>query len=342
MLFESMNEKISIAFSRILRTLHPTDDEKLMKIIKPPKLLRGDVIGLIAPASTPAPDEKIEKGVHYLEQLGYRVLVGKHVSDQHGYLAGTDKNRAADVNTMIRKDDVRAIFCIRGGYGTPRILTRIDYRALKQHPKIIVGYSDITALQLAIFRNTGLVTFSGPMTGTDMWNNFDSYTEEHFWHMLTSNKKIGVLKNSDDDPAQVLRAGKANGTIFGGNLSLFTSTMGTPFMPLLRNSIFLFEDIDEEPHRIDRMLAQLFNSGALSSAAALVFGKFTDCVPDDTNEPHLTTEQVQEEYVQKIKCPAIRNFQYGHIPRKLTIPFGLQATLNAKHGTLNVLESGVR
>jgi muramoyltetrapeptide carboxypeptidase len=313
-----------------------------MNIIKPPKLRSGDTIGLIAPASTPTPDEKIEKGVHYLEQLGYRVTVGKHVSDQHGYLAGTDKYRAADVNAMIRNDDVKAIFCIRGGYGTPRILPLVDYRSLKRHPKIIVGYSDITAMQLAVFRKTGLVTFSGPMTGTDMWNNFDSYTEEHFWRTLTSNKKIGVLKNCDDDPAQVLRTGKASGIILGGNLSLFTGTMGTPFMPALRNSILVLEDIDEEPHRIDRMLAQLYNSGALCSAAALVFGKFTDCVPDDVNEPHLTTEQVQEEYVQKIKCPAIRNFQYGHIPRKLTIPLGLQAILDAKRGILNVLESGVK
>jgi muramoyltetrapeptide carboxypeptidase len=313
-----------------------------MNIIKPPKLRNGDLIGLIAPASTPTPDEKIEKGVHYLEQLGYRVIVGNHVSDQHGYLAGTDNDRAADVNAMIRNDEVKAIFCIRGGYGTPRILPLIEYRSLKQNPKIIVGYSDITALQLAVFRKIGLVTFSGPMTGTDMWKDFDAYTEEHFWRTLTSNKKIGVLKNCDDDPAQVLRIGKASGIILGGNLSLFTSTMGTPFMPVLRNSILVLEDIDEEPHRIDRMLAQLFNSGALRSAAAIVFGKFTDCVPDDAAEPHLTTEQVQEEYVQKIQCPVIRNFQYGHIPRKLTIPFGLQATLDAKRGILNVLESGVK
>ncbi len=175
-----------------------------MNIIKPPKLCRGDVIGLIAPASTPSQDEKIENGVQYLEHLGYHVIIGKHVSDQYGYLAGTDEDRAADVNAMICHKDVKAIFCIRGGYGTPRILQLVNYRALKRHPKIIVGYSDITALQLAVFRKTGLVTFSGPMTGTDMWKDFDSYTEEHFWRTLTSNKKIGVLKNCEDDPAQVL------------------------------------------------------------------------------------------------------------------------------------------
>ena len=312
-----------------------------MNIIKPPKLCSGDLIGLIAPASTPTPDEKIEKGVYYLERLGYRVIIGKHVSDQHGYLAGTDTDRAADVNAMIRNNEVKAIFCIRGGYGTPRILPLVNYRLLKQHPKIIVGYSDITALQLAVFRKTGLITFSGPMTGTDMWKDFDSYTEEHFWRTLTSNKKIGVLKNSDDDPAQVLRAGNANGPMLGGNLSLFTSLMGTSFMPVLRNSILILEDIDEEPHRIDRMLAQLLNSSVLRNAAALVFGKFTDCLPDEPSDPHLTTEQVQEEYTQKIKCPVIRNFQYGHLPRRLTIPFGLQAAIDAKHGTLHVPESGV-
>ena len=238
-----------------------------MTIIKPPRLHKGGVIGLVAPASTPSSEEHIEKGATYLEQLGYRVKFGKHIRNTNGYLAGTDEERAADFNTMVRDKDVKAIFAIRGGYGTPRILRMIDYRSLRQNPKIIAGYSDITALQLAIFRKTGLVTFSGPMTGSDMWKDFDPYTEEHFWQLLTSTKKIGLLKNSIDEPLKILKIGKARGRLLGGNLSLLACLMGTPFLPNMRGSILFLEDVEEAPYRVDRMLAQLLNAGILPELA---------------------------------------------------------------------------
>jgi muramoyltetrapeptide carboxypeptidase len=312
-----------------------------MTTLKPPRLRTGDLIGLIAPASSPDSEEKIEKGAKYLEQLGYHVKFGKHIRDAHGYLAGSDEDRIADFNDMVHDKNIRAIFTIRGGYGTPRILQRIDYRTLKQNPKIIVGHSDITALQLAIFRKIGLVTFSGPMTGVEMWKDFDLFTEEHFWRVLTSTKKIGMLENPNDEPLKILRHGKAHGRLFGGNLSLLACIMGTPFLPTLRGSILITEDVEEAPYRVDRMLAQLLNAGVLRGLAALVFGKFTDCNPSNPSEPHLTINQVQEEYMEKIKCPVISNFQYGHIPRKLTIPSGLQATLDTMRNRIEVLESAV-
>ena len=312
-----------------------------MEVLKPKRLHPGDVIGLVAPASRPSADEKVEKGVQYLERLGYRVKVGRHVYDLHGYLAGRDEDRAGDFNEMIRDKNVKAIFTIRGGYGTPRILRFLDYRTLAQNPKIIAGYSDITGLQLAVFRKIGLVTFSGPMIGVEMWNEIDPFTEESFWRQVTSGKKIGILKNPEGEPAIILRSGKAQGQLLGGNLSLTVSLMGTPFMPPTRGSILVLEDVDEEPHRIDRMLAQMLNGGILPSLAGLVFGKFIECVPGDPDEPNLTLEQVQYEYTQKIKCPVVAGIQYGHVPKKFTIPFGLQATLDTKHGSLNVIESGV-
>ena len=252
-----------------------------MTIIKPPRLRKGSTIGLVAPASTPSSEEHIEKGAAYLERLGYRIKFGKHVHNRHGYLAGTDEERAADFNDMVRDKDIKAIFAIRGGYGTPRILQMIDYHSLKQNPKILVGYSDITALQLAIFRKIGLVTFSGPMTGTDMWKDFDPYTEEHFWRLITSIKKIGVLKNPIDEPLKTLKTGKVYGQLLGGNLSLIACLMGTPFLPKLFDSILFLEDVEEAPHRVDRMLAQLLNAGVLRRLAGLVFGKFTDCNPSN-------------------------------------------------------------
>ncbi len=312
-----------------------------MTIIKPPKLRKGSTIGLIAPASTPSTEEKIEKGTNYLEQFGYHVKFGEHIRKLHGYLAGTDEERATDFNNMVLDKDVKAIFAIRGGYGTPRILQMIDYRSLKQNPKIIVGYSDITALQLAIFRKIGLVTFSGPMTGVEMWKGIDPYTVEHFWRLLTSAKRIGVLKNPNDEPLKILKHGKTRGRLLGGNLSMIACLMGTPFLPKLCNSILFLEDVEEAPHRIDRMLAQLHNAGILNKLAGLVFGKFTDCNPANPSEPHLTIDQIQEEYAERIKCPIVANFQYGHIPRKLTIPIGLQTTLDTIRNRITVMESAV-
>ena len=312
-----------------------------MTIIKPQKLRKGSTIGLVAPASTPSTEEKIEKGAAYLERLGYRVKFGENIRKLHGYLAGTDEERAADFNNMVRDKNVNAIFAIRGGYGTPRILQMIDYSSLKQNPKIIVGYSDITALQLAIFRKIGLVTFSGPMTGIEMWKGIDPYTEEHFWQLLTSTKKIGVLKNQNDEPSKILKHGKAHGRLLGGNLSMIVCLMGTPFLPKFLDSILFLEDVEEAPHRIDRMLAQLFNAGILYGLSGLVFGKFTDCTPSNPSEPHLTVDQIQKEYAEKIKCPVIGNFQYGHIPRMLTVPIGLQAMLDSERNRLEVLESAV-
>jgi muramoyltetrapeptide carboxypeptidase len=313
-----------------------------MAVIKPPRLRKGDLIALISPASAPSSHEKIEKGVQYLESLGYRVRVGKHVMAQHGYLAGTDDQRAQDLNEMILDSKVKAIFALRGGYGTPRLLGMVNYKALRRHPKIIVGYSDITALQMAVLRKVGLVTFSGPMVAVEMWNSIDPYTEEHFWRIVTSTKRIGRLDNPADEPLRAHHPGKAEGRLVGGNLSLLISLFGTSYVPELRQAILVLEEVDEAPHRVDRMLAQLSNSSSLNKIAALLLGRFTDCVPADASKPHLTIEQVLAEFVTRVHCPVLANLQYGHIPKKLTIPFGVRARVDSKKGGLELMESAVR
>ncbi len=312
-----------------------------MRIIKPPRLKKGDLIGLVAPASTPTPNEKIEKGVHYLERLGYRVKVGKFVQEVLGYLAGTDEQRASDINEMLRDRAVKAIFALRGGYGTPRLLSRIDYAAARRNPKIIVGYSDLTALQMALFKKIGLVTFSGPMVAVEMWNAMDPYTEEHFWRILTSTKAIGALLNPENEPLRLMNPGKAEGRLIGGNFSLMASLMGTPFQPDFKKILLVLEEVDEAPHRVDRMFAQLHNAGVLKKISGLILGKFTDCVPSDPSKPHLTVEQVLQDVSQRVKCPVISNFQYGHIPKKLTIPLGLKARMETRKGLIVLDESGV-
>lgn len=310
-------------------------------ILKPPRLRRGDTIGLISPASPPSSQEKIEKSVRYLEQLGYRVKVGAHAMDQNGYLAGSDQHRADDFNEMIRDRTVKAIIALRGGYGTPRILPLINYSAVRRNPKIVVGYSDLTALQLALFRKTALVTFSGPMAGVEMWNSIDSYTEEHFWRLVTSAAPAGFLPAPPEASVAVHHAKKASGRILGGNLSLLISTLSTPYSPAYAKSLLVLEEIDEAPHRIDRMLTQLFNAGILKTVAGVILGRFTNCVPSDPSKPFLTIDQVLADAVARIPVPVLTNLQYGHIAKKLTIPFGVKGCL-FPDGRLAILESAVR
>ncbi|HVK58094.1 MAG TPA: LD-carboxypeptidase, partial [Candidatus Kapabacteria bacterium] len=223
-----------------------------MKAVKPPRLRKGDLIGLVSPASTPTPREKIEGGVRYLEALGYRVKLGRHVSKAWGYLAGTDEERAEDFNGMINDAEVKAIFALRGGYGTPRILDLIQYRALAKQPKIISGFSDITALQLAIYKKCGLVTFSGPMPAVEFWKKPDPYTEEQFWRLVTSKTAVGALENPLQERFDLHREGKASGVMLGGNLALVASTVGTPFMPSLKRAVLVLEEVGEYPYRVDR------------------------------------------------------------------------------------------
>jgi len=313
-----------------------------MKTLKAPRLRRGDCIGIVSPASAPSTREKIDNGVRYLEGLGYQVKIGRHVMDQHGYLAGSDEHRAQDFNDMLHDRSVKAIIAIRGGYGTPRLLRLIDYAAVRRSPKIIVGYSDITALQLALYRKTGLVTFSGPMVGVEMWDSIDPYTEEHFWRVVTSPAKVGVLKNPGGEPIGVRNPGKARGILLGGNLSLLLSLFATPYAPTLRSAVLALEDVDEAPHRIDRMFTQLMLSGILRRISGLVLGRFTDCVPTDPSKPHLTVDQVLEEVLQSVLCPVLTNVQFGHIPRKLTLPLGVLAAVDSGAGRLNILEGAVR
>jgi muramoyltetrapeptide carboxypeptidase len=242
---------------------------------------------------------------------------------------------------MLRDKQVKAIFAVRGGYGTPRLLHLIDYRSVRRDPKIVVGYSDLTALQLALFKRTGLVTFSGPMVGVEMWDSIDPFTEEHFWRVITSKARIGLLPNPPEAPFSFFNKGGARGRILGGNFALVMSLMGTPYLPELRTSLLVLEDVDEAPHRVDRMFMQLRHAGILKKIAGLILGRFVDCVPSDPSTPHLTVEQVLQEAAQSIKCPIMMNLQYGHIPKKLTLPFGVQALLDTRRERLEVLEGAV-
>jgi muramoyltetrapeptide carboxypeptidase len=312
-----------------------------MKPVKPKALTHGDVIGLISPASAPTSQEKIDKGAEYLERLGYRIKLGKNIRAVRGFLAGTDEERAADVNEMFADKHVKAIIAVRGGYGTPRLLPLINYKLIKQNPKILVGYSDFTALQLAVFKKTGLVSFSGPMAGVEMSKGIDPFTEEHFWKMITSAKKIGEMHNPDLRPLKSMGKGKASGVLIGGNLSLITSIAGTPYLPSFKNSILFFEEIEEECYRFDRMMNQLALAGILKDTKGIVVGELTDIKPSDETKPYLTVDEILTDHLSPLSKPILTGLAYGHVARKFTMPVGVRAKMDANVGSLELLEPAV-
>lgn len=312
-----------------------------MEVAKPRALRPGDLIGLVSPASPIADTTRIEKAVRYLESIGYRVKTGNHVTDSHGYLAGTDADRAADLHAMFADRAVSAVFSIRGGYGSPRLLSCLDYRLIGNNPKIFTGYSDITALELALWRKAGLITFHGPMAGVDLAGAPDPFTEEMFWGMLTSKSKRGTITVPGASP-KTLHPGRAAGRLLGGNLALVASQLGTPYLPDLRDAILFLEDITEEPYRIDRMLTQLHNAGILRRSGAILSGQFTDCLPEDATKPSLTLDEILAETATQAGRPFLAALPFGHESPKMTLPVGLRVRVDAGAGTLAFLEAAVR
>lgn len=312
-----------------------------MRVIKPKKLNKGDLIGVISPASTPDELSRIEDGVKYLQKLGYRVEVGKNVGKTHGYLAGSDDERVEDLHYMFKKKEVKAIICIRGGYGSPRLLSKLDYKLIHENPKIFVGYSDITALQMAMLHKAGLVTFAGPMLAVDLYDNVSPFTEELFWSLLTSTKKIGKVHAPNNEKLISLVKGSATGRIIGGNLALFTSIMGTEYFPDPKGKILMLEEISERPYRVDRMFNQLKLAKVFKSAAGIVLGAFCDCNEHDTEKKTLALGEVIEDYLTNLKIPTAYNFQHGHIKDFITVPFGINVTLDSGKGFVDFTESPV-
>ena len=304
--------------------------------LKAKALRPGDVIGIIAPSSPPRSEERITKSITYFERLGYRVELGKHVRDgldSNSYLAASDKDRVSDIHAMFRSKNVRAIFYHRGGYGSIRLLDKLDYDLVRQNPKIIVGYSDATALFTALYKKAGLAScFFGPMPGVDLWDKIDPFTEEHFWRAITSTKPLGELPmdNSEGCVLNPHSSGDIIGTMIGGNLTVFTSLLGTPYQPSFRGIIPFFEEIDEKPRKIDAHLAQLRLAGLFDNAKAVLFGQFTNCNKD----PDASTLNLQEifmDYFSKLKIPIVMNLPFGHEKRMWTIPYGAKLQVELKH-----------
>lgn len=313
-----------------------------MRLIKPKKLTKGDLIGIISPASTPEDLSKIEKGVAYFESLGYQVEVGKNIGKERGYLAGEDEERLDDLHYMFGKKEVKAIMCTRGGYGSARLLNKINFNLIRQNPKIFVGYSDINALQLAFMQKAKLVTFGGPMVATDFSDKINKKVEENFWQILTSSRKIGKICNPNAEKFYVLNKGRGEGRVIGGNLSILISIMGTEYFPPLKDSILLLEEINEAPYRVDRMFNQLKLAKAFRQVKGVILGRFVDCYETDSDKKTLSLNEVIADYFTNLKIPVLYNVKYGHIKDTITIPFGVKCKVNSSRGFIEFMEGAVK
>jgi muramoyltetrapeptide carboxypeptidase len=314
-------------------------------IIRPPKLLPGNRIGLVAPAGPLLERDDITRAEALCRALGYEPVIGPNAYARHGYLAGTDDERLSDLNGALQDPSIDAIWCIRGGYGAIRLLDRVDYGAMASRPKVLIGFSDITSLLNAVTRLTGVVTFHGPVARAAM----PAFSRRHFDRVLAGAEAPGRLDRLPQ-AADVLvprenrivsiSGGVAEGPLAGGNLTLLQCTIGTPYFPDLAGAILFLEDVGEDLYRVDRMLAHLRLIGALRRLAGVAVGRFTDLRRSD-GDGALGFYEVLATYFAPLGIPVAYGFPIGHIDAQWTLPLGVRARLDATQGELDLLEPAV-
>jgi muramoyltetrapeptide carboxypeptidase len=319
----------------------------VQKQLRPRALRSGDTVGLITPSSYVSDPDRLALAERTLKYFDLKPKFGKNVRQRNGYLGGSTTERLDDLHSMFADPAVNAVFAIRGGYGSAQLLDRIDYGLLRKNPKIFLGYSDITALHLAIQKRTGMVTFHGPVA----LSGFSEYTQKNFRRALFETAPLGSVTNPPEAnplrPAHTLRTirpGKARGPLAGGNLTLISTTMGTPFEIETRGKILLLEDVDEQPYSIDRMLTQLRLAGKFDGVAGVVFGECNACRPRDYKpafESTLSLGEVLDEILGQLRVPVLSGLTFGHTDDQLTLPLGVMAALDADKGELVIEESGV-
>ena len=329
--------KIGIAGTSVIG-LKPFLKANHKTIIKPPPLSRGATIGMVSPASSLSSLKKYEKVAHHVEELGFKVKVGPHAKDHFGYFAGTDKERANDLNAMFADPEVDGIIPFRGGWGSNRILEYLDYAMIRDNPKPLIGFSDITSLLLAIYENSGLVTYHGPV-GKSSWTDFTvSYFKKAVMQTQPFVMKSGHRDSETEmDPIYTIHPGKTRGKLLGGNLSVLTSMIGSSYLPQWEGSILFIEDVGEDVYRIDRMITQMKLNGILEEINGFIFGQCTHC-PEGSGY-HFTLEQILKNHLKGLSIPAFAGANIGHIANMFTLPIGIQAEINADIGTITLLES---
>jgi muramoyltetrapeptide carboxypeptidase len=313
--------------------------------LRPPRLRAGDTIALVNPSGAIHERQPYEVATESLQALGFQVREAPHLRARRGHLAGADAQRAGDINAMFADPGVQGILAVTGGSGGNRILPLVDYALIRRHPKVLGGFSDLTALINAVHAKTGLVTYHSPMAASE-WNEF---SVRHFRGTLVDAEPM--LLSNPKEPSDVLvpkagristiRPGVARGPLVGGNLAVFSSLAGSGYWPALDGAILFLEDVNEYIYRVDRMLSTLALAGVFQRVAGVVLGGFTNCTPGDDRYGSLTLDEVFDDWFRPLGVPVFAGAAFGHIRRKLTLPVGLPVEMDAAAGTLRYLQPAV-
>ena len=305
--------------------------------IKPNRLRAGDTIGLIAPGGL-VDDNAIDRSVRNLQSQNFKVKLGSNIGAKWGGYAGTPRQRVDDLHTMFSDPTIKAIWAVRGGSGANALLPWLDFDLIQANPKILIGYSDVTALLLAINYRTGLVCFHGPVASS----TFSDFSVANLKVVLMEAAERYTFKLDSDYQAshQVIHSGIAQGRLMGGNLSVITALSGTPYLDSLLTKLLFLEEVSEAPYRIDRMFNQLQQIG-LSQTAAVMLGVFTKCDPPDL-DPTLTLNEVLSSQLRHLSLPSVYGYPFGHITGQLTLPIGVLAQLDTHAKSLTLLEAAVQ
>ena len=314
-------------------------------LLRAARLTAGDVVGLVDPASATWEPIDVDIVEDTLTALGLVAKRGAHLLDRRGSLAGSDRDRAADVMAMFTDPSVKAVLPVRGGWGCARILPHLDFEAIRRNPKVLIGYSDLTALLLAIHARTGLVTFHGP-NGASEWN---ATSADFFTRVVLKAEAVTFTNPRDKGETlaqteyriRTITPGMVSGRLLGGNLSVLTALLGSPYLPDFRDAILFLEDVNEAPYRIDRMLTQLALAGVLKAARGVIWGTCRECEPD-AGFGSLTIPDLLDDHVKPLGVPAWRGALVGHIDRQFTLPIGADVEIDATAGSIRMLSAAVR
>lgn len=297
-----------------------------------PRLRIGDTVGLIEPAGFSDDYSAVDAVMHTIRGMGLVPKVGRHVAARHGYLAGTDEQRAGDLHAMYADPDVRAVFAVRGGWGCARILPLLDWRTIRANPKLLIGFSDITALHLAFASRAGFPTIHGPNAA----NSWYETSWESLWRLAFTGESPRLVLGDTPNLATI-RPGRARGPLVGGNLSVLAALVGTPWLPDFGGAILFLEDTGEAEYRIDRMMNQLALAGILDKVDGVVFGQCTRCTSGVPNYSGFTLTEILRQYLEPLGVPTLRGANIGHVANQICVPVGAEVQLDAEAGTLQVL-----
>jgi muramoyltetrapeptide carboxypeptidase len=312
---------------------------------KPKGLKKGDVIGIVSPASPSQNKSELTRCLAWLDEHGYHTVVGKNVNKTKGLTAASEEERASDLNEMFACKDVDAVFCTQGGYGSAQLFRYLDFDMIGKNPKIFTGFSDITSLHLMFNKLCNFVTFHGPGIARFNSEELTDYTMTQFFKAIEAGAPLGRIPLAEEKKwLNTFGKGIAEGTLIGGNLSLLCASLATPFEPDFKDKILLLEEVETEPWSIDHMFSHLRNSGKLDQVAGIVVGECRDCAPFKHNPGFFCDtglEDILEHYLSPLGIPVLHGLPLGHTTDIATLPLGVRVMLNADNKTLDVMESGV-